>query len=551
MRCHTVALAVALSTAAVGFAGAQDAPRDTGYEETVDVRLSILDVVVVDRKGRPLTGLTRDDFEVRVDRKRREIASIDAWRGGEASPPTTVEPLGGKPASSERPVPAWGFIVFDVDHLSPQYRGRAMEVARRIVSEAAGSGGRMAAGRLAGGELRMLVPFQPAGEIKPSSLSDPDRLLGLTDPMSSRIEQAIDAVYACTEAPDPENCILTNTAEFREMVERENRNALRALRHLVTAMSPIPGRKALFLLSDGMLLDPGEVIAEAVRHAGRGPERILSLLSVEAPRDYNALIAEASAASVSVFALRTGTPVESFSGTVRRTPDARRAATERQRDAIRLAGRMMESSLVGAARRTGGEAVLRPLDERSTSGLWNQLAGVYSLGIPIEPDDRLDSRVRVRLVGVEGNVRAPDRLTPGAAVPRALSGRLELSPAVENGQRPRIDAKLRLDIAALTREKGPNESGIGTSRVAVYVRLLDTSGRQLAQHYTMLAVPRQPGEAQEFVHPLTLMVEPGTFVVEAAATDILGRGLARFSERIAIPPATRAPGQTAPASRSP
>jgi len=43
---------------------AEDAEDEGTYVETVDVTVVNLDVYVTDKKGVPITGLTRDDFEI-------------------------------------------------------------------------------------------------------------------------------------------------------------------------------------------------------------------------------------------------------------------------------------------------------------------------------------------------------------------------------------------------------------------------------------------------------------------------------------------------------
>ena len=56
-----------------------DAERDAGsvtpYKVSVDVREIRLDVVVVDNKGRQITDLTADDFEVYQDKREQEVTS--------------------------------------------------------------------------------------------------------------------------------------------------------------------------------------------------------------------------------------------------------------------------------------------------------------------------------------------------------------------------------------------------------------------------------------------------------------------------------------------
>jgi len=52
-------------------------PIDVGQVEEVEVRLVLLDVLALDRRDRTVPGLSLDQFELQVDSKRVEIASLD------------------------------------------------------------------------------------------------------------------------------------------------------------------------------------------------------------------------------------------------------------------------------------------------------------------------------------------------------------------------------------------------------------------------------------------------------------------------------------------
>ena len=52
------------------------AQQKTPYGETLEVRVIDVDVIVTDRSGKPVTGLTRDDFELFENGKRKEITNF-------------------------------------------------------------------------------------------------------------------------------------------------------------------------------------------------------------------------------------------------------------------------------------------------------------------------------------------------------------------------------------------------------------------------------------------------------------------------------------------
>ena len=52
--------------------------------ESIEVRVTSVDVVVTDRDGKPVTGLTKDDFEILEDKRPQKITNFYEVRGGES-----------------------------------------------------------------------------------------------------------------------------------------------------------------------------------------------------------------------------------------------------------------------------------------------------------------------------------------------------------------------------------------------------------------------------------------------------------------------------------
>lgn len=73
LRKQFVALLLLMLTALPTIGQQQPPPQ---YGETIEVRVVNLDVVVNDRDGNPVTGLTRDDFEIYENGKKKEITNF-------------------------------------------------------------------------------------------------------------------------------------------------------------------------------------------------------------------------------------------------------------------------------------------------------------------------------------------------------------------------------------------------------------------------------------------------------------------------------------------
>jgi len=111
--------ALAALFAAIAPSGSQGgdppAPVPSGLVENVEVRLVILDVQVLDRKGHPVSGLGVEDFDVWIDGGRPvPIATFDAACSDAAQKPVVV-------------------LAFDYQHLVGPERTEALQSARRAL----------------------------------------------------------------------------------------------------------------------------------------------------------------------------------------------------------------------------------------------------------------------------------------------------------------------------------------------------------------------------------------------------------------------------------
>lgn len=130
------ALATAISLAAVAQTGSgpDDRAKEVGLEETVGVRLVLIDTVVLDGNNRTVPDLTLADFEIIVDQKRIPIDTLDAsCPGGAMDDPRGVR-------SPERraklPAPDAGrkiVLALDYLHLAQMERVNVLEQAVKMV----------------------------------------------------------------------------------------------------------------------------------------------------------------------------------------------------------------------------------------------------------------------------------------------------------------------------------------------------------------------------------------------------------------------------------
>ncbi len=136
----------------------QNSPVDIDQEEKVNVRLVLVDILVTDRNGRTVPGLSLKDFTLLVQNRPVTIDTLDArcTTGGRDDPGprvTDAEPLIGIPDSPARVV-----LLFDYYHMDMGDRLDAQRHAREIVAGGIGPEDRLMVAVLSDG-LRILQPF--------------------------------------------------------------------------------------------------------------------------------------------------------------------------------------------------------------------------------------------------------------------------------------------------------------------------------------------------------------------------------------------------------
>lgn len=130
-----LSLAIGLALATGPAAAQPEAPPADLFLEQVDVEVVNVDVTVTDRSGRPITGLTADDFVLYQDGERREITNFYSFLNGrlklDRDDPDVL------PASEwpeERLLRRVVFL-FDNNSLEKRDRARAIEELEQFVLE--------------------------------------------------------------------------------------------------------------------------------------------------------------------------------------------------------------------------------------------------------------------------------------------------------------------------------------------------------------------------------------------------------------------------------
>ncbi len=141
----SVALLFVLPVAAIAAEpGAESATEpESTFTDQIEVNLVDLNVVVTTFWGRPITGLTRDDFEVFEDGEPREISHFTRVIDGVPDSAGDIAMLPGEaevPAATAQPAMAFDrsiILAFDAAIQRPYFK-RALKAARNFVGESSG-----------------------------------------------------------------------------------------------------------------------------------------------------------------------------------------------------------------------------------------------------------------------------------------------------------------------------------------------------------------------------------------------------------------------------
>ncbi len=262
---------------------------DTGIVESTEVSLMLLDVVAQDRDGKPMRGLKRGDFAVRIDGRAWTIETADdlcpcgdgiadavadsgvAPEGGTGGGATSDSPAaedsgatssagGRSPAAREGVATGPGegepvrFVLYlDYAQLQQDGRQRAIDEARRWIQETMQPGDLvMIAAHAEQAGLKTLAAFTASKDQLLSALNRSTDAPEWFNPFpAARESRAMTCVRCCEKRDCPcESC-------WRDLARdeyRHSRHSFLALKTLLSSLAEVPGRKALVLFNqDGTM----------------------------------------------------------------------------------------------------------------------------------------------------------------------------------------------------------------------------------------------------------------------------------------------------------
>jgi len=237
---------------------AADQPKQTTptYLETLDVAISNVDVVVTDKHGKSVSGLTAADFDVRENGQPQTITNFSAYstsagtinvRGPEQRPACTPEPAVTAPPPRK--------FVFFLDDMSihPQSRGKLVADAHRFIET-----------QMRPGDEAMIIT--PANAMKGELTFTADRaaidkeIATMIDKSAFRTDtpqRAEQFFYDTVVAGSTGQDYINKAKIYATKVNRRVTTTLRALLGVVGSLTQTEGKKVLVIMSESLTAQPG------------------------------------------------------------------------------------------------------------------------------------------------------------------------------------------------------------------------------------------------------------------------------------------------------
>jgi len=556
-----IALALCLGVAVPGAAQEGDL---TSFLDSVDVNLVNLEVFVTDQEGNRVPGLTRDDFEVRVDGQPVELTNFHVAHSPPSAtapaPPPAAGEAENQPAAETVPAPADDaappaprrplFLVAYVDnvHILPGDRKRILDDLAVLLEE-----------RVANGDQVMLVGYDRTVKVVQPFTSDPQEVAAglrkLTEAPThrqladTRFRFLIDDIRREMAAQVP-NAGQSQVAIYRQERESDALAAYKGLRQVITGLAGLPGRRALLYVSDGIPRWPGAELASVV--FGSAP---VGSRQNDLRRTYEEVARQANAHEVTLYTFDARGPnSDLFLGADSASVGDFGFNTDfaHDRDAN------LQEPLMQMADETGGRSILNTNDFAGTlDTLLRDFEDFYSLGFPSPSSgdgEYHNVQVRVKRPGVQVRHREGylDK-SPAAQVAdrtesfllqgwqsNPMGVQLQFAAPEKKRRRWQVPVLVRIPAGSVTLIPRGDEM---VGRLQLFVAVRDGEGRvsELTRLERDVSIPREAmeqqaaeGEVNDLGYSVNLEMRPGPQSLVVGVWDEVGGAESYVYQKVVV-----------------
>ncbi|MDA8016382.1 MAG: VWA domain-containing protein [Thermoanaerobaculia bacterium] len=549
---------------------AQDGDTPTPEIHSLDLSEAIevveiqLEVLVTDRRGRVVDGLSSEDFDVRIGGGEAEVLAVDRVGGPTADSPrrSSRRTVSRSARSGDGGLALAVFV--DQLHISPASSWRVLSQVVEFLKDELRTGDRVMVATY-DGSTKVKLPFTDDLRHVKESLVE----IGQIQSRRLAVDEEVRTMQQIQELQEMnfqgnrgQPCVNLEPVAigYATAAHRQTLAAISSLEYFVDSLAGLPGRKAVLHVSDGLPLIPGrgpyEYIIElcgGLEGAARGVENRfdygtdvydhtdinkmrLDMMRYDTTEQWYQLAARANRNNVTFYPLQaSGLRDSSFGGVTTQTRGASSVV-----DLGR--GLNQQDSLVLLATETGGRAILHQNRVGDALGrMSGELRDYYLLSVRGQGGRAGDVRkvsVEVDRPGVEVRHRRSLRIQSRhqQVADRVLTTTLHV--ATDNsmglsaefagqeqtsGDRRSVRLKLQIPLSSLTLlPAAPDQPSQG--RFTVFLAAADLEGRTTPVRTSTVPVTVRPGDEtlETYTFEVEMEMRDGQHVVGFGVLDEIG-----------------------------
>ncbi len=518
--------------------------------DIVNVSVVNVDAYVTDKKGNPVTGLTKDDFELFENNRPVQITNFYAVKGGKATAPAAPAPAPAVPGAAAVPPPAPQeldterptedqrlrlVIYIDNFNLRPFNRNRVMRELRAFIGT-----------NLQKNDLVMLVTYDRELHVRHTFTSDPAQIASIMLDIEkisaqgvhadSERRDALQRINDSQSVAEAENAART----YAESTYNDLSFSLDGLKKTVDSLAGTPGRKAVVYVSDGLPMIAGQDIFYAVQNKyGEQSTSMVTTLEFDVSKRLNEMAAQANANRITFYTIdAAGLRAYDSVSAENQGPGPTAPGSSQLIDSIRFAN--LQSTLQYLAEKTGGKAIINTnVVMPQLLRIANDFSTYYSLGYtPTHYGDGRYYKFTVKVKRKDLQVRHREGYRDKSTDSRMNDGTMAalnfpfddnpLGVSLEFGQaRPRDDGfylmpvMVRIPIGKLVllpREQSED------AKVRLFIAAMDSNGSTSDVQQTPVPISIPKGEVanaqkKTFVYSVTLLMRDGDQRVSIGVRD--------------------------------
>lgn len=522
----------------------------------VEVVVTNIDVVVTDKKGRRVTGLKPENFEIYEDRLLQKLTNFYEVKGMEVytfvpekekkEPSVPQQPLPKKPPPTQNKI----IIYFDNWHLHPMNRNWSIKklesfIRKNFSPESPNNQGMVVC---LGQKIETLQEFTSNQWELLNAINQAKKYSGQSllqkrtkEDMRKELNRMISDTRRSDNRYESYDMALGFARSFVESEQNDLSYSLKSLSVLIDHLAGIEGKKMLIYVSDGLPINPGEEVFSFIDSAfGRGRARTESM-NYDATDLFKELTARCNTHEIGLYPINArglesmalSADQEAGWNTYSRGSGMAKATSRYRNDALKL-----------MARDTGGLAILNTNDIASgLKMIEDDLQFYYSIGYvsPQKEDNKYHS-IEVKLVGVEEkyDVRVQQgymRASQAEKIKEGVFSRLFLNrqynpmnikvQILTPEQRPGTK-KLRLTLKILIPIKNITlypQKDMYIGQIKTYISLKDSGNRvspchELTEKIEIPAKDYEIAMRSNYPYLAEMYVDPDHYIISLAVKDV-------------------------------